>query len=224
VSVEQTDVLASLPVTKGEKPLKAWQKAVLALAVVLVCSLIPLKANEQQLTTDLKQAGAQSEMALLQAQNQQLKMEVDKWAWRGKIEYVGQIISSKQNMGWSQTRELARAFAKVSDEHQIPLMIGPAIACVESNFNQSAVGKHGEKSLMQIWPWKGRPIKDIEESPGYAIRWALENCFLPGFQSCQSPNLDDKILAGLRYYNNDSNAYAKKVFAVYQQFEQIAKS
>ena len=77
---------------------------------------------------------------------------------------------------------------------------------------------------MQILPLPGREqaIKAGLADPAKAIKWAMENCFMPGYQSHEqkwgldSP-LEGKISGGLIYYNGGPQGDKKRITHIYVQ-------
>ncbi len=120
-------------------------------------------------------------------------------------------------MNWSKPRkstaykhEVATAMVNVAEDTGIRLAVIMAIAYVESNFRQEAVGKGGERSLMQVFPLPGRPMKRIRESASFAIRHAITNYYAPSIEMSEYRHLR-------RYNNND--AYVKKVLRQAEQYQ-----
>jgi len=106
--------------------------------------------------------------------------------WRAEAHLVRLYIESKTSRcnGFNftdgkspelpYTEYLARAFVRAAREFKLRLWIAVAIAQKESNFDNSAVGKQGERTLMQIFPLPGQEqvIKDGLADPAKAIKWA----------------------------------------------------
>lgn len=154
----------------------------------------------------------------------------EKHQWRAQVHLVRERIWSgwdqrmaesrkdvwlTSGVGDAQAEYLARAFVRTARELKLPLKLLVAVADVESKFDQQAVGKQGEVSLMQILPLKGRPMEKIKADPAFAIRWAMEALFAPTYHK-------DGLEAALLYYNGGpeghkkraSRAYAIKVMAL----------
>ena len=102
---------------------------------------------------------------------------------------------------------LARAFVRTDRELQLPLWVAVAIAERESGFDNLAIGKQGEKTLMQILPLPGRYhlIEDGLRDPALAIQGAMRNFFMPGYVSAG-------VRGGLKHYNA-SDKYVNEVMA-----------
>ena len=155
--------------------------------------------------------------------------------WRAEVHLVVSHINPVgPDTGWRTLRltpsglmtpneYLAHAFVRTARELKILLWIAVAIAEKETKFDHSVIGKQHEQTLMQINPMtpaRRDAIRDGLADPAKAIKWAMTNCFMPGYnRALNVKGLHDgtkrdqfAIGAGLVYYNGP--AYADEVLAM----------
>ncbi len=168
-------------------------------AVILSATLSVAGAEPVDEVAQLQETVAELEekVEALQQQNQELGRQRD-----AAIVVAG--------MNWShpyRTPEYKRKVGLAIVDTAKDLGVHPTtimgIVRVESNFRHSARGAQGEVGITQVMPYRSRPMKRIKADVGFAIRWAIANCFLPdGHKS---------IEAGLAKYNNNYRPYIRKV-------------
>ena len=164
----------------------------------------------QALTSQLETANS-----TLETLQSQLRL----WGDRGRVDLVEAIIYDQNpSVSFLPRRNIAKAFVEASDQFQIPLLAGVAIANVESNFSNQVVGRSGEASLMQIAPLRGRPsCTRFRSDPQFAILWALENCFSHAYHQALAAGkpTEEALKAAFKNYNGGRESYANKVYQRY---------
>ena len=144
----------------------------------------------------------------------ELQRKTALWREHGWRAEVAAIVERAARFQPQQTTQkswlLGRAVVRASRELQLPLGIVAAMVECESEFKWNARGSQGEVGPLQVYPIKGRPMKEIREDLFLAVRWPLENCFAPIYHS-------NGLNAALLHYNNQSKQYVRDVLNCKEQ-------